>query len=422
MGEKLHIIHCIDTEGPLEETLDATFERLYQKWNINIDQSRKNLKKLQKMEIDLDGIEKEVSDFIAPKRLAYLESWEKIEEMILDITSKEFREKYIDSYGNPYLFSWFIIDVVGYKDNPRRKAVGYHKIWDMYQNFLKNSPYGDALGWHFHTVPVGNHALNYNTCWTNNDYHEKVISRKILERSIFPSIFRSGGTIERNDLSFWLEQFIPFDFSCSSIETNESDMLYDWRHSPKKWGSYHPDFYDYRKVGNMRRRIFRCIDIDTIHCALDVDEIRKSFKQVRDGESTILAMSGHDRRDLRPEIENAYHMITKVSKEFPEVKWKFNNALDAAREVHSLEVNNQLKFNIERDEDIITIKSSQELFGPIPFLAIEEYNEVFFRDNPIIESPTSWKYKLLRPNRTKRLGVGASDFAGNIATEKIQIT
>ena len=177
-------------------------------------------------------------------------------------------------------------------------------------------------------------------------------------------------------------------------------MLYDWRFSPKRWGSYHPSFYDYRKVGNMKRRIFRCIDIDTIHCSLDEMEVRKAFQQVSDGESTILAMSGHDRRDLRPEIENAYNIIVKISKEFPEIKWNFTNALDAARKIHSLNQKVTLKFNIEREDDIITIKSNQEIFGSIPFLAIEEYNEVFYRDNPIIESPTCWKYKLIRKENT----------------------
>ena len=32
----LYIVHCIDTEGPLNETLDATFERLESIFDIKI--------------------------------------------------------------------------------------------------------------------------------------------------------------------------------------------------------------------------------------------------------------------------------------------------------------------------------------------------------------------------------------------------
>ena len=44
---KVYIVHCIDTEGPLYETLDATFHRLKQIFGINIEASEGNLKNLQ---------------------------------------------------------------------------------------------------------------------------------------------------------------------------------------------------------------------------------------------------------------------------------------------------------------------------------------------------------------------------------------
>ena len=48
----LHIVHCVDTEGPLNETINATFERLKNVFGFNIYQSKKNLSKLQNKEIN----------------------------------------------------------------------------------------------------------------------------------------------------------------------------------------------------------------------------------------------------------------------------------------------------------------------------------------------------------------------------------
>ena len=132
----LYVVHCVDTEGPLEETLNATFERLSQEKGIDFEASIETLIKLQNQEINLKGREQEIKDYIAPKRLAYLDSWEQVEKMIFSVTNEEFRYRFSDSKGNPYTFSWFIVDTVGYKDNPRRKAVGFHTIWDQYQRFL----------------------------------------------------------------------------------------------------------------------------------------------------------------------------------------------------------------------------------------------------------------------------------------------
>jgi hypothetical protein len=413
---KLHIVHCIDTEGPLSETIEATFDRLYDSKGIRLNPSIETLQKLQNKKIDLNGLENEVADYLHKKRLAYLNSWEKVGEMIKDVTSESFRSKYQDSLGGKYTFSWLIIDIVGYKNNPRSKSIGFHSVWDKYHEFLKNNIYNDILGWHFHTVPVGGNALEYNTSWTNNDFHEQVLCRRLIERNFFPNVFRAGATIERNDISYWLEQYIPFDYSCSSTEDNAGGpgWDYDWRLAPKKWGFYNPSFTDYRKIGHMNRSIFRCLDIDTLHTAIDINEIRKAFKQVSSGETTVLAVSGHDRRDLRPEIDIFYNLIKEVEKEFPEVEWIFSNAVSAARDV--VGINHTLKPNLSilRDGSNLTIKSDQKLFGSIPFIAVEEEEEVFFRANPTIEDDKTWVYKIPRLSKTKNIGIAASNVYGNV--------
>ena len=53
-GEKIvYVVHCVDTEGPLDESLNATFDRLREVFGIRLDASKENLAKLQKGEIPL---------------------------------------------------------------------------------------------------------------------------------------------------------------------------------------------------------------------------------------------------------------------------------------------------------------------------------------------------------------------------------
>ena len=50
---------------------------------------------------------------------------------------KYFRNKDKDSFGKNWIFNWHCLDHVGYKNNPRRRDIGYHKIFDHYRKTLK---------------------------------------------------------------------------------------------------------------------------------------------------------------------------------------------------------------------------------------------------------------------------------------------
>ena len=46
--KKLYIVHCIDTEGPLNETLEATFERIKHIYHIDLKPNERNTQKTSK--------------------------------------------------------------------------------------------------------------------------------------------------------------------------------------------------------------------------------------------------------------------------------------------------------------------------------------------------------------------------------------
>ncbi|HYC48516.1 MAG TPA: hypothetical protein VED01_23835 [Burkholderiales bacterium] len=416
-------VHCIDTEGPLEETLDATFERINRVFGTALEPSLATLAQLQRGGLPLGGAESEIARFVSPSRLAYLSTWREIEEMIVRVTDPRVRQLNHDSAGRPYVFTWFVLDVVGYRDNPRRKAAGYHAVWDQYRRMIRGTSDHDGFEWHFHTVPVSGHALEYNTCWTNNDYPERVLARRLLERRAFPSVFRAGGIIERNDLSWWLEQFIPFDFSSGAMAENAGrpGRNWDWRHAPLQWKPYHPDWYDYRRTGNMRRRIFRCLEIDGYEYLLQEDDVRAAFEAAAGGEDVVLAYTSHDRRDLEPGVTRAVQLLRSMQARYPGVPWRFASAAEAARAVAGYADMTPPCFSHSWKADVLFLESDQDLFGPIPFLALEQEGEVFFRDNPTIEGPRQWAYVLPRPRRTVRIGVAGCNVAGAVGLTVIDV-
>ena len=71
MTPTVHVVHCVDAEGPLYESLDATFERLRYIFHLDLEPSREMLSKLQQGEIDLGGLEKSVQKVVEPQIINY---------------------------------------------------------------------------------------------------------------------------------------------------------------------------------------------------------------------------------------------------------------------------------------------------------------------------------------------------------------
>ena len=57
----VYIVHCTDTEGPLYESLEATFLRLFEIFSLDLQPSPELLLKLQRCEINLNGLEEDVA-------------------------------------------------------------------------------------------------------------------------------------------------------------------------------------------------------------------------------------------------------------------------------------------------------------------------------------------------------------------------
>ena len=127
---------------------------------------------------------------------------------------------------------------------------------------------------------------------------------------------------------------IPFDASNQSIENDDyysSACFGDWAGAPHDWSIYHPDIYDWRKIGRCNRYIARVLNLKTRFRNITIDEIRKAFSKARRGQCDVyLGVTDHDFREISVEIDEFYKMLLEVSKEYGDVDFSFARSIDAS--------------------------------------------------------------------------------------------
>ncbi len=429
MSSIVHVVHCIDTEGPLYESLEATFDRIKQIWGFELEPSDKNLELLRKKKINLKGFEDEIANLVSPNLLNYNDSWEKLNSMLADISTSEYRNQFLDSFGNGLIYSWFCLDHVGYEFNPRKRELGFHKIFDRYvelTNSKKSS--SDGIHFHYHPMPFSRSAHHCATRYFgSSDTLYQSLARKIIDRSWFPCAFRPGFNVIRPDSHWFLEQYIPFDFSNQAHVSDSispldlsSGRFGDWRRAQKNWQPYHPDHNDYQLQGNCKRLIMRCLNIGTRHRVLTQTDVDQAFLEADSKKPVVLSFTHHDFRDMRPDIEYVRKMLINAKEKFPKIKFKYSEARNAVREALAMNYEPAIKLNLNIKENKLFVNSSVPTFGPQPFLAIKTNSGEYLYDNFDFQVPfKEWTYtfdqQTIILKNIESIGVGCCDDAGNVS-------
>jgi hypothetical protein len=438
----VYIVHCVDAEGPLRESLEASFERLKDIFGIDLPPSAATLRKIQRKEMDLGKDTDLIASVFAPHLLDYNDSWEKIDLMLGKIMSEDFRNGLKDSFGGGWVYNWFCLDHIGYEHNPRERDVGYHKIYDFYFKALqKYNSVRDGLHWHFHPMSFYREAHRCATSYVCSPHLYEVLCRRIIERNCFPAAFRAGFQAERPDSNWFLEQWIPFDFSNWAYKNKAHDTQLDlsngrsgdWRLAPDDWSVYHPSPHSWQLPGTCNRWVARCIDILTRGRELALEEVVKAFARADSGLPTIMAFNNHDFRDMGYEIDCVREKIVKASKMYPNVKFKFSEGIEAFRSVvydkNEAFAPIDISISIEGDGRRRLLKVdtvSGRVFGPQPFLAVKTKTGRFAYDNFDFDTSLSkWSYTFdndsIRADDLERVGIAANDKYGNTVVKVIDI-
>ena len=433
MSKTVYVVHCIDTEGPLHESVEATFERLKAIFDLDLEPSPGMLRKLQAGEMDLGGMEAAVKKVVDPHLLAYNDTWDKVDAMLEHCMSEEFRSRVRDSFGGSWVYNWFCVDHVDYESNPRRRDVGYHNVFDHYRGVMRETESGqDGLHFHYHPHSFRKEAHHCAThWWATSDSLYQTLSRRVIERKWFPAAHRPGFHVIRPDSHWFLEQFVPFDYSSQAMVHTEADQaqsglmggrLGDWRRSPRNWQPYHPAAEDYQVPGACRRWISRCLNVGTRYRLLEESDVHQAFEEAGQGKPVVLAFTDHDFRDMRPDVDGVRQMLSRVAAKFPEVSFKFCEAVEAMRLALDLSAEPpcDLEMSLRAVGDsthVLEVHSKTATFGPQPWLALKTSAGTYHYDNFDIDTPFhKWQYvfdeETYPLNALSMIGVAANNAFG----------
>lgn len=408
-SKPVYIVHCIDTEGPLYESVDATFERLREIFHLNLPASEDLLRRLQAGEVPLDGLEAAVQKVVDPHLLAYNDTWDKVDAMLAKLMSESYRTQVPDSADKGWIYNWFCVDHVDYDLNPRRRDIGYHNVFEHYSGQIrKTASTQDGLHFHYHPHSFKREAHRSATHWwaSSNSLHQ-IISRRVIDHYWFPAAHRPGFHVIRPDSHWFLEQHIPFDFSNqATVNTAEDGVQFgleggrfgDWRRAPATWEPYHPSPDDYQVPGNCRRWIVRCLNVGTRYRLLQERDVRQAFAEAAEGRPVVLAITDHDFRDMGPDIDAFRQLVNRVAADFPQTPFFYSeavNAMQAALELAPLppcELDVAIR-QVGEHTHILTVSSATPTFGPQPWLALKTVEGTYHFDNFDIETPFhQWQY------------------------------
>jgi hypothetical protein len=408
-SKPVYIVHCIDTEGPLYESVDATFDRLREIFHLELPASQDLLQRLQAGEVPLEGLEAAVQKVVDPHLLAYNDTWDKIDTMLAKLLPESFRNRVPDSAGKGWIYNWFCVDHVDYDLNPRRRDIGYHNIFEHYSAQIRTTgSTQDGLHFHYHPHSFRREAHRCATHWwsSSNSLHQ-IISRRIIDHHWFPAAHRPGFHVIRPDSHWFLEQHIPFDFSNqATINSAEDGMQFgllggrlgDWRRAPATWEPYHPSADDYQVPGNCRRWIARCLNVGTRYRLLHEQDLQQAFAEAAEGKPVVLAITNHDFRDMEPDIDTFRQQVNKVVVDFPETPFLYCEAVDGMRAALELAPLPpcELDLVLHKVDDhthILKISSATPTFGPQPWLALKTVEGTYYFDNCDIDVPFhQWQY------------------------------
>ena len=428
----LPIVHLVDTEGPLDEKIEATFESLNNVFGIKLEPTEENLKAIQRGEGLPDSLRETIMRKYSRQRLAYNRNWDDIEKMCRRLFNKDWRKKFKDSFGNPYLINWCCVDFLGFEANPRKRQMGPNIIFKYYEKWIKDSDITqDKLYWHYHPVAFSRAAHHSGTSLNHFPYHYTSLCHRILDCQNFPAVFRPGYHTERTDLNIFLEQWIPFDYANQNVKGKQMSTNYgrlqNWDGAPTDWTVYHPNFRDPRKKGNMKRQIARCLNLGTDFSLLTEDEVKTAFCQAAKGVPVILSYADHDERDMVIEIEHAAKMIESVASKYKnKVKFKYCSAVEAMRIINEYPDDGKLEIQLVLSGNKLDVSLNRETFGSQPFLAIKTRKGEVLHDNFCFGKDEKSFFYIFDDDsipleRVLEIGVGANDYIGNSTVSKFSI-
>lgn len=350
------------------------------------------------------------------------------------VMREDFRNRYIDSYGGVVQFTWFASTHQAYAESDQRDGTILFEKLKQYAKPM--AAYGDMIGWqYFHADWESTDTSLEHGRWRqlttfygakylhglDSAQAEQMVSRIILEHGIYPTVFRSGWSWESNELSAWLDDLVPFDFSnaaplksvAGDSDATADGSVFDWSKAPADWSWYHPDREDYQLPDEMQRTIFR---IWPVRRQSDLG-LGMAFAKANQGQHMLVCFYAPSYGDLDKFCRVVHAGLELGTQEFPGVYYKYVSAFEAAKRMLQLTDMNAPKLTIFRQNDFVVVTSDKPLIA-CPYGAVKDTSGRYFRVYPMEQSSDqthgafTWTFDLAKIPYAE-FAIGACDQSGN---------
>jgi len=342
------------------------------------------------------------------------------------VLSEPYRNVNRDSFGGKIKLSWFLMNDEAYCQSTQADCNIIHTTMRQYTQ--KAKAYGDTYSWHYHHqdwndlnndgIFFWNQLLTFNqtpyTHGTDVELAEKMLASQILDQQFYPSLIRMGWVWENTDFSNWLDDILPYDFSnLAPMYNNQSTSdgignVYDWRRALANWSAYHPSSSDYQLPGNLKRQVFKC--------GGSLADVFNAFNLANQGQDVLICTYIHSNYVYfdRYSWLNSLH---EVIRRYPEVKYKFVNALEGIHIMQNIIDEQAPSANVNRQGEVYTLITNEPLFA-YPFGAIKKPDGSYARIKPQVLEPVisgtsyGWTFNLAGLDYSE-FAIGGSDQSGN---------
>ncbi len=306
------------------------------------------------------------------------------------VISPWFRSSYRDSDGGTLRLSWFLATEEAYFHGEPPNPDIVFEAMTPYMDEARSL--GDYFGWHYHHSDWcdldgdGEYFWNELLTFDGSSYEngpdtllpQPMLAMLMLEERFYPACYRAGWLWENTDLSNWLEQIVPFDFSNLSpfsVAPQQVDNLsniYDWSRAPADWSAYHPSPTDYQTPGDMNRWILRSYP--------GVSGLDSAFAQAAAGRDVVVSLYTHSFSDISQFHPGKY--LYQSAARFPGVRFKYVNALEGARIAAGLIDSVPPSAVVTRSWNRFAVEFSETLFAP-PIGAVRRADGSFALTHPV---------------------------------------
>jgi len=286
-----------------------------------------------------------------------------------------FRNSHRDSFGNVFKMSWFAeMDYLiaqsnfVWADGSPAGVSGYTAIRDLLMNNWGTGiqTYGDSVEYH-------HHFMDYDGTWQRYDngpdagypeYQMYALDHMIIDRSFYPSTWRSGDWIMPPALSSWLEQWMPFDYTART----------------GIWYPVHPS--------GMDRWQTKCPYSPNTYASTQA-----AFAYASANGSAIFSSCTHDYEDMKGQVDWLQWCLNHWDADeatYPNVSFKYVSAREAMQLALGFTDFTPPTFTVTPSAGTYTIVSSEPLWKNHPYVALKYTDGTYAHMNATPAGINTW--------------------------------